>query len=310
MQLIETIAELRGQIHKLQQANKLKAIVGLVPTMGYLHKGHASLLKRAREECTIVVLSIFVNPLQFGPLEDLERYPRNIQGDLLIAQEEQADLIFAPTTAEMYPGKLKTKVSVSQLTDLLCGATRPGHFDGVATVVAKLLHIVEPDKVYFGLKDAQQVAVISQIIRDLNFKSEVVPCPTVRESDGLAMSSRNVLLTSAEREQAVVISQALNHAAEWLAQSRDMNRLKSKIREWIATAPLAMIEYVEVLSYPTLQEWPEENNQHHAIQDSALLVAIAVKFGQTRLIDNILLERTEYDAKNHDEIQNTPRHSN
>ncbi|MDB5055883.1 MAG: pantoate--beta-alanine ligase [Bacilli bacterium] len=288
MKVIQTVHELRTKIYEMKRQKQNGAmaadqiIVGFVPTMGFLHAGHASLLQRARRECEIVVLSIFVNPLQFGPNEDFERYPRDPEKDLALAEQCEVDFVFMPETAEMYPQPMKTKVIVAELTDTLCGASRPGHFDGVATVVAKLLNIVEPDKAYFGLKDAQQVAVITQMVEDLHIRSTIVPCPIVREEDGLAMSSRNVYLSAEQRKQALILSQALQNADQWLAEDNNVDALEKRIRNFIQTAPLAEIDYVKALYYPSMQE-----NNH---LDQQLLIAVAVKFGRTRLIDNRLIE--------------------
>jgi pantoate--beta-alanine ligase len=293
MEVIQTVRELRIKLDGLRQHNNGNYsvsdpnLIGFVPTMGFLHAGHASLLEQARLECRIVVLSIFVNPLQFGPNEDFELYPRDTERDLAIAQQSGVDFVFMPETAELYPEPIKTVVQVTELTDLLCGASRPGHFDGVATIVSKLLHIVEPNKVYFGLKDAQQVAVISKMIKDLNMRSIVVPCPIVREMDGLAMSSRNVYLSAEERKQALVLSQALQNAEEWLQESGEIAQLENRIKTFIQTVPLADIDYVKALSYPTLTELIHIDD---LTEDNRLLIALAVKFGRTRLIDNIIIQ--------------------
>jgi pantoate--beta-alanine ligase len=293
MKVIQTVRELRMKLDELRQHNNGNYsvhdpnLIGFVPTMGFLHAGHASLLEQARLECRIVVLSIFVNPLQFGPNEDFERYPRNTEQDLAIAQQSGVDFVFMPETAEMYPEPIKTVVQVTELTDSLCGASRPGHFDGVATVVTKLLHIVEPNKVYFGLKDAQQVAVITKMIKDLNMRSIVVPCPIVRETDGLAMSSRNVYLSAEERKQALVLSQALQNAEEWLQESGEIAQLENRLKTFIQTVSFADIDYVKALSYPALTELIHIDELK---EDNRLLVALAVKFGRTRLIDNVLIQ--------------------
>jgi pantoate--beta-alanine ligase len=292
MEVIQTVRELRMKLDELRQHNngnysvRDPNLIGFVPTMGYLHAGHASLMEQARLECRIVVLSIFVNPLQFGPNEDFEHYPRNTEWDLAMAQQSGVDFVFMPETVEMYPEPIKTVVQVSELTDSLCGASRPGHFDGVATVVSKLLHIVEPNKVYFGLKDAQQVAVITKMIKDLNMRSIVIPCPIVREIDGLAMSSRNVYLSAEERKQALVLSQVLQNAKEWLQESGEIAQLEKRLKAFIQTVPLADIDYVKALSYPALTELIHIDELK---EDNRLLVALAVKFGRTRLIDNILI---------------------
>lgn len=294
METIETIAALRERVRSFRTAQGRSASVGFVPTMGYLHEGHASLLRQARKECGLVVLSIFVNPLQFGPNEDFERYPRDTDRDLGIAADAGADLVFLPGVREMYPSwPMHTKVTVGGLTDVLCGASRPGHFDGVATVVSKLFHIVEPDRAYFGMKDAQQVAVIRRMADELNMPVTVVACPTVRESDGLAKSSRNVYLSPEERAQAVVLSRTLDLAERLLrdgaeAEAESVGLLKLRLRREIETAPLAEIDYVEILTYPSLQP-PERLRQAAPQGDRELLVALAVKFGSTRLIDNRLI---------------------
>ncbi|MBA4549003.1 pantoate--beta-alanine ligase [Thermoactinomyces intermedius] len=279
MKIIQTVAEMRKEL------KKQTGTIGFVPTMGYLHEGHLSLVERARKENDVVVLSIFVNPLQFGPNEDYDRYPRDLDRDAGLAEKAGVDFIFHPDVREMYPETPLTQVNVTQITERLCGKSRPGHFAGVATVVSKLFHIIQPDRAYFGLKDAQQVAVIEQMVRDLHFPVTIVPCPIVREEDGLAMSSRNVYLSPEEREQALVISQALQQAKERvekgeLVEARDVIRF---ISERIETRPLARIEYVEAVSYPKLE--PVER-----LDRPPVLVAVAVHFGKTRLIDNFLYE--------------------
>ncbi|NRF89746.1 pantoate--beta-alanine ligase [Paenibacillus frigoriresistens] len=283
MEVIHSIADLRSRIKDFRRKNDQS--VGFVPTMGYLHEGHASLLRKARAQSGLVVLSIFVNPLQFGPGEDFERYPRNTERDLQLAEAAGVDLVFMPSVSEMYPAPTRTTVSVTGLTSRLCGASRPGHFDGVATVVSKLFHIVQPDQAFFGLKDAQQVAVIEQMVQDLNLDIEIVPCPILREADGLAMSSRNVYLSEEERKQAIVLSQSLQKAKAYVESHATFTpqELESLVSQHIATAPLAIIDYVEVLAYPTLEPFA---NSHHT---DSIIIALAVKFGKTRLIDNLIL---------------------
>ena len=279
MKTVGTVQELRQFLRPLRDRR-----IGLVPTMGYLHESNVSLIRRARKECDVVVLSVFVNPLQFGPREDYDRYPRDLDRDARIAEQAGVDMLFAPSVEEMYPEKPLTTVTVSRLTDRLCGASRPGHFDGVATVVAKLFHIVEPDRAYFGLKDAQQVAVVERMVRDLHFPVEIIPCPTVREKDGLAVSSRNVYLSEEEREQATVLSAGLREVAEKV-QAGEMTRSRQVIdylQGRISSKPLARIDYVDVLTYPDLT--PVD-----ALQGQRILVAVAVHFGSTRLIDNVIL---------------------
>lgn len=284
MQVVTKIAELRQAVaEKRAQGHR----IGLVPTMGFLHAGHASLIKRARRENDTVVLSIFVNPTQFGPNEDLDRYPRDPDGDLRTAEENGADFVFMPEAKEMYPRPSATRISVSGITGILCGASRPGHFDGVALVVSKLFHIVEPDRAYFGMKDAQQVAVVARMVGDLNLNVEIVPCPIVRGEDGLALSSRNVYLSADEKNQALVLSETLRGAPNWLTEAGgDAEKLKARIRSRIQEMPLADIDYVEILTYPDLETPTPE-------ADSSWIIALAVRFGKTRLIDNRLLTQEE-----------------
>ncbi|ALS27803.1 pantoate--beta-alanine ligase [Paenibacillus sp. 32O-W] len=291
MNISRSIADVRERIAAFRREHP-GASVGFVPTMGYLHEGHAALLRRSVAECDFTVISIFVNPLQFGPNEDLERYPRDEDRDLKLAAECGANLVFLPTVEEMYPKRQRTIVSVSGVTERLCGASRPGHFDGVATVVSKLLHIVGPDRAYFGMKDAQQIAVIRTMVEDLNFPVDIVPVETVREPDGLALSSRNVYLSPEERRQAAVLSQALEHAQRWSAEpGMTAPVLEERVKSHIRTAPLAVIDYVEVLTYPELEQ-PGADTPLAEISGE-LILALAVKFGSTRLIDNRLLNLQE-----------------
>lgn len=283
--VVRTIAELRARLDEYRKQAPA-GTVGLVPTMGYLHEGHASLIRRSASENGFTVLSVFVNPLQFGPTEDLDRYPRDEERDRAVAAEAGADLIFMPSVAEMYPKPPLTTISLSGVTERLCGASRPGHFDGVAIVVTKLFNLVQPDRAYFGLKDAQQVAVIQNLVEDLNIPVEIVPCPIVREASGLALSSRNVYLSQEEKEQALVLSRTLMQVPEWVQSGIAAAELSRRIRDAISRQPLADIEYVEVVDYPSLTA-VEENKELAAT--SPVLVALAVRFGKTRLIDNILL---------------------
>jgi len=285
MKVVTTIAQLHSE---LARSRKEGGLVGLVPTMGFLHEGHASLIQRAVSEVRTVVVSIFVNPTQFAPNEDFERYPRNPEGDLALAEASGADLVFMPEVKEMYPREPVTTLSLSGITDKLCGASRPGHFDGVALVVTKLFHLVKPDNAYFGMKDAQQVAVIRTMVADLNLDVNIVACPIIRAENGLALSSRNVYLNEEERNQALVLSQALAKSADWLKETKgDPIRLRSYVTEYISASPLADIDYIEVLSYPSLLSPLEWNEREHA--DREWIVALAVRFGSTRLIDNRLL---------------------
>jgi len=277
LQQINTVAEMRDQIQAARMQGKR---IGIVPTMGYLHEGHLSLVKAARETCDVVVMSIFVNPLQFGPNEDFDRYPRDLERDRALADQAGVDMLFTPEVSEMYPRKILTNISVSNVTNPLCGRSRPGHFDGVATVVMKLFQIVQPDYAFFGQKDAQQVAVVTQMVQDLNVPVQIVPCPIIREADGLAMSSRNVYLTPEEREQAIVLSHSLTLAEKWLLEGVSIGEVRGRVMDIISEKPLAAIEYVEILSYPELEPLD------HAVPGTTLILALAVRFGKTRLIDN------------------------
>ncbi len=290
--IVRTIVELRKEIASFRHSRPLgEASVGFVPTMGYLHEGHASLLRRSSQENGLTVLSIFVNPIQFGPNEDLDKYPRDEEKDVSLAASCGVDLVFLPSVQEMYPQSRVTTVTVSEVTERLCGASRPGHFDGVATVVAKLLNIVQPDRAYFGLKDAQQVAVVTRMAQDLNIPTEIVPCPIVREEDGLALSSRNVYLNAQEREQALSLSLSLAKVTEWIAEGVGAAELSELLKREIARSPLANVEYADTLTYPDLLP-PDADVPLRSI-DGFVLVALAVRFGNTRLIDNRLLNPME-----------------
>ncbi len=282
MKVITTIKELQQVI---QRTKKQQNTIGFVPTMGFLHEGHCALLKQARNENDIVVLSIFVNPLQFGPTEDLDRYPRDFDQDQKVAEKIGVDYLFHPSVSEMYPYEPSVTLTVNKRTDVLCGASRPGHFDGVATVLTKLFHIVQPDKVYFGKKDAQQVAVVHGLVTDFNFPLEIITVDTVREEDGLAKSSRNVYLTAQERVQAPILYQSLQKAVEMIHDGEtDPNRLISSIEDMIRTETSGEIDYVSILSYPQLEKVDQ-------ITENDIIIAIAVKFSKARLIDNIILTR-------------------
>src|SRR5512139_2075332 len=260
----------------------LAGTVGLVPTMGYLHEGHLSLVRRSREECDHVAVSIFVNPTQFGPKEDLAKYPRDLERDMKLI-EPYTDLLWTPTPEMMYPQDYQTWVEVEEMTRPLEGAMRPGHFRGVTTVVAKLFNGVQPDRAYFGQKDAQQAAVIRRMVRDLNFPIEIVVCPIVREPDGLAMSSRNVYLDPQQRRAATILSRSLREAKEaYDTGERDAGMLRQVMKDVLATEPLAEVQYVSCADYETLEELTE-------VKRKALL-SMAVFIGKTRLIDNLVLE--------------------
>lgn len=288
MKSVRSITELREHIQELKSSSHKKT-VGLVPTMGYLHQGHASLIRAAKEKSDIVVVSIFVNPIQFGPGEDFETYPRDEKRDLAAAEEAGADLVFLPSVDTMYPKPTKTKIAVAEVTTGLCGASRPGHFDGVTTVVSKLFNIVQPDYAFFGMKDAQQVAVIQQMVFDLNFNVKVVPCPIIREEDGLALSSRNVYLSPEERSQALVLSRSLREtkAAIENGEIRTAREARELLVNKISESEMAVIDYVEVASFPELLTL--EDGQPIMEREEPVLMALAVKFGRTRLIDNCLL---------------------
>lgn len=278
MQVIGSVAALRQYLGEQRTAGKR---IGLVPTMGFLHDGHLSLVRAARQECDVVVMSIFVNPKQFGPSEDFESYPRNMEQDLRLARDSSVDVVFTPDVSEVYPEGFQSEVSVHGLTVPLCGASRPGHFDGVTTVVAKLFNMVGPDRAYFGQKDYQQAAVIQRMVTDLNMPLTVVVCPIVREPDGLAMSSRNAYLSPAERFAAQVLSRALDVAEARIAEGeRQSEPLEAALREVIAAEPLARLDYVAVCD-------PQSLSPLETLSET-VLVALAVHIGRTRLIDNAL----------------------
>jgi pantoate--beta-alanine ligase len=260
----------------------LGGTVGLVPTMGYLHEGHLSLIRRAKAECGHVIVSIFVNPTQFGPSEDLSKYPRDLERDLNLIAPLGVDLVWAPTAEEMYPNGYQTWVEVETLTKPLEGSMRPSHFRGVTTVVAKLFNAVQPHKAYFGQKDAQQAAVIRQMTRDLSYPIEIVICPIVREADGLAMSSRNKYLEGVDRMAALVLSRALNEAGKlYDADERNAETLRQKMKDVIAAEPRAQMQYVSCADYDTLAELETVTGK--------TLLSMAVLIGKTRLIDNFVL---------------------
>ena len=285
--VVESIPDLRAQLDAVRAGGRT---VGFVPTMGAFHDGHCSLMRAARASHDTVVVSLFVNPLQFGPAEDLERYPKDLDGDLAVAAAEGVDIVFAPPVEEMYPGAdglpdgapPLTTVSVAGLTDGLCGSARPGHFDGVATVVTKLFSIVGPSTAYFGRKDAQQLAVVRRLAADLCLAVEIVGCPLVREPDGLAMSSRNRHLSPAQRDAATVIHRGLQAGAELVAGGdRDAARLRRVVANVLTTEPLVRLEYAEVVAADTLAALE--------VLDGEVLVAVAARVGDVRLIDNMTI---------------------
>lgn len=284
MEIINRKQRMASIARKLRRESKS---VGFVPTMGALHEGHLALVKEARQMSDIVIVSIFVNPVQFGPNEDFERYPRDLTADAAMLAEYEVDYVFAPDTDEIYGPGFSTYVYVEGLTETLEGASRPGHFRGVATVVTILLNSVRPDLAFFGSKDAQQVGVVKRLTRDLGFETEIVVVPTVREESGLAMSSRNAYLTEEEREKAAVIFQALRDAkAAFRSGERNATAIAEIVEKKISSEPLARIDYVAVVSNDDLE--PVDK-----IDDSEVLVAVAVRFGKVRLIDNIVLNRKQ-----------------
>ncbi|MDD5703031.1 MAG: pantoate--beta-alanine ligase [Dehalococcoidales bacterium] len=277
MQIINTIAEMK----KVRRA--LKGTIGFVPTMGYLHEGHLTLVRQAREANDFIVVSIFVNPTQFGPHEDFDRYPRDYPRDFALLEKENTDFVFLPPPEEMYPAGFNTWVDVDKVTEQLEGAVRPGHFRGVATVVAKLFNIVAPARAYFGQKDAQQCVVIKKMAADLNMDLDIIIVPTVREPDGLAMSSRNIYLSPEERRQAPVLFQSLSLARQmWDGGERDSAKIHQAMSDLIRGKSSGDIDYISIADAINLQEMEKAN--------PPLVISLAVRFGKTRLIDNILLE--------------------
>ena len=277
MQLAKTIAELRDL------RRQSSGSVGFVPTMGYLHEGHLALVRQARNENSTVVVSIFVNPAQFGPSEDLASYPRDLGRDLELLDEERTDVVFMPSDEEMYPPLFSSWVDVEKVTERLEEASRPGFFRGVATVVAKLFNIVQPTKAYFGQKDAQQAIVIQRMVADLNMDLEIVVVPTVRENDGLAMSSRNVYLNSEERQAATILFRALTLTKRlWRGREKDAEKIRYQMTSLIQKEPLAQIDYVSIADACTLAELKTV--------DRPALASLAIRIGKTRLIDNTILE--------------------
>jgi pantoate--beta-alanine ligase len=282
MKVTRTIPETRAAVAEARSAGRR---IGFVPTMGALHRGHLSLIEAARRDGTYTVVSIFVNPTQFGPSEDYHKYPRDEEGDLRICEQAGVDLVFIPTVEEMYRPDAVTKVHVAKLTDTLCGVSRPGHFDGVATICCKLFNIVQPDVAYFGRKDAQQLAVVRRMVRDLDIPVEIVGCPTVREESGLAVSTRNLYLTEAERRQAACLYRALCHARDRIQSGeRTASKIVDSMRRIIEEAGPARIDYIRMVDPETMQ--PVERIS------GPVLVALAVHIGQARLIDNITVDPT------------------
>jgi pantoate--beta-alanine ligase len=282
VKLIRNVKEMQELALHLKKENKS---IAFVPTMGYLHEGHQTLLRKGRKENDILVLSIFVNPLQFGPNEDLDRYPRDEVHDMKVAEQEQVDIVFIPSVQEMYPKASSILLQVTERTNVLCGRSREGHFEGVVTVLTKLFHLVMPDRVYMGLKDAQQVAVVEGLINDLNFPLDLVPVPTVRESDGLARSSRNVYLSNEEREKAKYIYAALKHGMELVNKGeKEKEKIVNEVIQFINSRTRGKIDYVELLTFPTLESVDQV--------DQTVILATAVKFERARLIDNVIFDQT------------------
>ena len=276
MKTVITLPELRTA------RRAITGLVGFVPTMGYLHAGHVSLVQAARAECGGVIASIFVNPTQFGPNEDLARYPRDLPRDLSLLEAAGVDLVWTPTVEVMYPDGFQTWVGVEELTRRLEGEIRPGHFRGVTTVVAKLFNAVDPDKAYFGQKDAQQAAVIRRMTKDLDFPIEIVVCPTLREDDGLAMSSRNIYLNAEERQAATILFRALSAAKSvYESGERQAEILRARVRELVASEPFVSLQYVSCADYDSLEELETVRGK--------TLLSMAVFVGKTRLIDNFVL---------------------
>jgi len=280
MKIIKNIEEMKKEVSHWKKEG---GSIGLVPTMGFLHEGHESLIKKAASENDHVVVYIFVNPLQFGPKEDFASYPRDLQRDSEICARNNAEVLFTPDASELYHKDAVTFVNVEKLTEGLCGAKRPGHFQGVCTVLTKFFNIVKPDRAYFGEKDAQQLAVVKRMARDLNFDTQIIGCPIVREKDGLAKSSRNTYLSAEERAAAIVLFRSLMHGKEYIL-SKDtvtVQEVKALITMEINKEPLARIDYVEIVNSENLQEAQEMKGK--------LLIALAVFIGRTRLIDNITM---------------------
>lgn len=279
MRVVKSLKQLSGIV---RHAKRNRQLIGFVPTMGYLHQGHLSLVHKARKDTDLVVVSVFVNPIQFGPKEDFKRYPRDLLRDIKLAKAAGADIVFAPSHRDIFKEGYKTYIEVGELATRLCGRSRPGHFKGVATVVTKLFNIVDPDIAYFGQKDAQQAVIIKQMVKDLNMMLKIKVLPIVREKDGLAMSSRNAYLNALEREEAVVLYVALKLARALIKSGlKESMKLIKIMKKLIIKKPSVKIEYIKVVDLESLQSVKEINQR--------VLVALAVWFGKTRLIDNIVV---------------------
>lgn len=278
MKVIRSITHLQDYISENTHQR-----IGFVPTMGYFHEGHTSLMQAAKQENDLVVTSVFVNPLQFGPNEDFDKYPRDEQQDILIAEDKGVDVLFIPTVKDMYPQEMAVSLQAKTITKVLCGRSRPGHFDGVVTVLTKLFNIIQPNKVYFGLKDAQQFAVVDRLIKDLNFPIKLVGLPTIREASGLAKSSRNVNLTPDELQQSVWLYKSLQAAQQLIVDGEKCpDKIIDAVKEIITRNTNGKIDYIELYQYPTLKSIHKLNDQ--------IIIAIAVQFERARLIDNLILD--------------------
>ena len=279
MQIIQHVPNLRNLVAKYKQQNKT---IALVPTMGYLHKGHQSLMFKAKQECDIVITSIFVNPLQFGANEDLDKYPRNLDGDIALCKESNIDVLFTPHCSEIYPdGQSLSYVNISKLDNNLCGASRPGHFKGVCTVISKLFNLTSPDKAYFGRKDIQQLRIIETMVNDLNFPLEIIGCDTIRCDDGLALSSRNSYLSTIEREAAIIVPQLLNYIVSLIKTGQvDVSKLIQSGINFLSECKIARLDYLQIVDYSNLELLD-------TVKDK-VIIASAIYIGKTRLIDNII----------------------
>lgn len=283
MKVIESVSDMKQWANK-QRSRGVR--IGFVPTMGFLHEGHLSLMRIAREDCDLLVVSIFVNPTQFAPGEDFDRYPRDFNRDKELCEQEEVSILFFPSREEMYPSGHRTYVITDQLSQVLCGRSRPTHFKGVTTIVCKLFNIVKPHVAVFGQKDAQQAIILKRMVKDLNMDVQIIVGPIIREPDGLAMSSRNKYLSETERREATVLYQSLKMAENEFIQNKSMIQSKPKIKEMIEKNSSGNIDYIEIVDAETLDEpTPESQN---------ILIALAVYFGKTRLIDNVLINRTDH----------------
>ncbi|SDL67363.1 pantoate--beta-alanine ligase [Sediminibacillus halophilus] len=284
MEIIKSVKQLQQTAEQLRQTGKR---IGFVPTMGFLHEGHQALMEKARNENDILIVSIFVNPLQFGPGEDFDTYPRDEERDVQIAKDKQVDILFLPETEDMYPDEQAITMRVVRRVDVLCGKSREGHFDGVVAVLTKLFHLAQPHRVYFGMKDAQQVAVVDALVKDFNFPLEIVPVATVREEDGLAKSSRNVYLSNQERKEAKEIYQALLHGKQLIVDGeKNPSTIVKEVEDFINKRTHGKIDYVELLTYPELNTTTVICRQ--------VILAAAVHFEKARLIDNLVFDQSGF----------------